>query len=86
MTLRQFSRLLVDADQWSARARRLGAGEGTLTALWGEADAVHLAILDDTSGAIDVCTLPSRGGYFPSVARHHPAAIRLERSITDLFG
>jgi len=86
MTLRQFSRLLVDADQWSARARRLGAGEGTLTALWGEADAVHLAILDDTSGAIDVCTLPSRGGYFPSVARHHPAAIRLERSITDPFG
>jgi Ni,Fe-hydrogenase III large subunit len=79
-------RQAVGADEWVAHARQLGAGEGTLTGLWGEADSVHMAILDDASGAIAISTLPCPIGQFPSVARHHPAAMRLERSIADLFG
>ena len=86
MTWRQLSRRLVDAEQWLARARQLGTGEGALATLWGEADAVHMGILDETSSAIEVYTLPCPAGHFPSVAKHHPAAIRLERGIADLFG
>jgi Ni,Fe-hydrogenase III large subunit len=33
-----------------------------------------------------VFTLPGPDGKFPSVGAHHPAAIRLERTITDLYG
>ena len=82
----QLSRRTVSVDEWVAHARQLGAGEGTLTGLWGEADIVHMAVLDDASGAIAIATLPCPTGHFPSVAQHHPAAIRLERSIADLFG
>jgi len=82
----RLSRQTIAADEWVAHARQLGAGEGTLTGLWAEADSVQMAILDDASGAIAISTLPCPIGQFPSVARHHPAAMRLERSIADLFG
>src|SRR5205085_788559 len=33
-----------------------------------------------------VAALPGRGGAFPSLGRHHAPAIRLERTICDLYG
>ena len=79
-------RRTADAGEWTRIAERFATGGGTLSGLWGEPDCVHLAVLDETANTITIHTLACPAGKFPSVARHHPAAVRLERTITDLFG
>lgn len=75
---------MVDAEEWSAITVQLGEGRWVLSGLWGESGAVHMALLD--SHRIEIVTLACPAGVFPSVARHHPPAHRLERTISDLFG
>jgi Ni,Fe-hydrogenase III large subunit len=78
------ARILVDEAQWTEACRRIAAGQGTMLSLWGDADTVHLAVLeDDTAG---ILTLACPAGRFPSVGRLHPPALRLERAMRDLFG
>ncbi|HMN86715.1 MAG TPA: NADH-quinone oxidoreductase subunit C, partial [Bauldia sp.] len=62
----------------------LVAGDWSLLALWGEADAVHAAVHAD--GAVATLSLACPDGRFPSVAARHAPAIRPERAIADLFG
>ena len=83
---RPFPRAIVGADGWQLALRELVEATATLLGLWGDRDAVHLALLEEPSGAIAVFTLPCPDGKFPSVGAHHPAAIRLERTILDLYG
>ena len=83
---RPFPRAIVGADGWQLALRELVEATATLLGLWGDRDAVHLALLEELSGAIAVFTLPCPDGKFPSVGAHHPAAIRLERTILDLYG
>ncbi|MGH6824661.1 hydrogenase expression protein HypE [Methyloceanibacter sp.] len=83
---RPFPRAIVGADGWQRAVRELVEATATLLGLWGDKDAVHLALLEELSGAIAVFTLPCPDGKFPSVGAHHPAAIRLERTIADLYG
>jgi Ni,Fe-hydrogenase III large subunit len=45
-----------------------------------------MALLDETFSNIAVITYTCKSGKFPSVAARHPPAIRLERTIRDLFG
>jgi Ni,Fe-hydrogenase III large subunit len=78
------SRVIVDEAGWADACQRMAAGEGTLLSLWGEADTVHLAVLEDQT--IGVLTLACPAGRFPSVGRLHPPALRLERAIRDLVG
>jgi Ni,Fe-hydrogenase III large subunit len=82
----KFEHRVLDRKSWTARAESLGAGEGVLSALWGEADRVQMAVLDEANCAIEIVSLPCPRGNFPSLARHHRCALRLERSVTDLFG
>jgi Ni,Fe-hydrogenase III large subunit len=82
---RPWPRAMVAPETWRVASTRLAAGEWTLLGLWGEADVVHMALLDEPEGAIGVASLDCRGS-FPSVGLHHPPAIRLERTIRDLFG
>src|SRR5665811_924370 len=56
----------------------------TLFGLWGDADKVHMALLQDAE--IVVVTIECSDGKFPSVGQLHPPAIRLERAIHDLCG
>ena len=77
---------VADTAEWTARASRLAHDEGVLAGLWGEPDRVRMAVRNHANGAIDVLTLPCPKGHFPSVARHHLPAMRLERTIADLFG
>lgn len=77
---------IVNTAEWTARASLLGDGEVVLAGLWGEADCVRMAVRSGANGVIDVLTLPCPDRHFPSVARHHLPAMRLERAITDLFG
>ncbi len=79
---RPWPRYEVDAATWDAVGRAL-AHEGTLLALWGEAEAVHLAF---AAPAPALVTLRVSAGRFPSTGRYHPPAIRLERAICDLYG
>jgi Ni,Fe-hydrogenase III large subunit len=83
---RPWPRRLVDADGWAALVEQLVEGRWALAGLWGDLAAVHMALLDAGSGDLAVASLACPAGSFPSVARHHPPAHRLERTIRDLFG
>jgi Ni,Fe-hydrogenase III large subunit len=82
---RPWPRAVVTSEIWCAARERLAAGDCTLLGLWGEAGAVHMALLDQPAGEIGVASLEC-ADRFPSVGQHHPPAIRLERTIRDLFG
>jgi Ni,Fe-hydrogenase III large subunit len=71
---------------WNTAADQLARGHLTLLGLWGEADAVHMALIDGQTSEIGVISLECPDGSFPSIGMRHPPAIRLERAIRDLFG
>ncbi|MCR4282477.1 MAG: NADH-quinone oxidoreductase subunit C [Bauldia sp.] len=83
---RPWPRAVVSAEVWRDAIGLLAAGERTLLGLWGEARAVHMALLDEAAGSLAVISLDCTDGRFPSVAETHPPAIRPERAIRDLFG
>ena len=82
---RPWPRCRVPAKTWTTAGELLGEQELTLLALWGEADCVHMALLEETHGRIAVITHDCPDGTYPSVARRCPAAVRPERAIRDLF-
>ena len=82
---RPWPRAEVGEDGWRKAIDMLAGGDLTLLGLWGEADAVHMALLKEPS-EIAVVSLDCKSGTFPSVGQRHPPAQRLERSIFDLFG
>jgi len=82
---RPWPRYEVDAATWDAVGQGLAAG-ATLLGLWGDADAVHAAVTAPALDAPCIVSLAVRAGVFPSLGRHHPPAIRLERTICDLYG
>lgn len=79
-------RVLVDASVWTFAASELAHGRWSLLALWAEAETVHMAIMEGQSAGIAVVSLECPERRFPSVGKHHPPALRLERTIHDLFG
>jgi len=83
---RPWQRRAVDAAEWLVLAEQLAEGRWVLSGLWGEAAAVHMALLDMGRGELTVASLACPTARFPSIARHHPPAHRLERAIRDLFG
>lgn len=83
---RPWPRAIIDDAAWGNATIQLADGHWTLLGLWGEADAVHMALLDNGSGDIGVVSLTCRERRYPSVGQHHAPAIRLERAIQDLFG
>ena len=83
---RPWPRVIADERAWREVASLLRNGQATLCGLWGEPDAVHMAIVNETASQIAVVSLLCPNGTFPSVGRFHPPAIRLERTVRDLFG
>ncbi len=81
---RPHPRAVVGEETWQLAARQLAAGEGRLLSLWGEPDAVHMAL--EENGGLGVLSLACPHRRFPSVGRLHPPALRLERTIRDLYG
>ena len=77
-------RVVVDKDGWRSAIAVLAEGGTTLLGLWGDANAAHMALLDEASG--DRAVLSIEGQDFPSVGKLHAPAIRLERAIRDLYG
>jgi Ni,Fe-hydrogenase III large subunit len=79
-------RVVVDASVWTFAASELAHGRWSLLGLWGEPATVHMAIMDGQTAEIAVVSLDCPNRTFPSVGKHHPPALRLERAICDLFG
>jgi Ni,Fe-hydrogenase III large subunit len=79
-------RAVIDAATWILAARELQNGQLSLLALWGERDAVHMALLDPAVKNIVVLSLDCPSRRFPSLGCLHAPAIRLERTIRDLYG
>jgi Ni,Fe-hydrogenase III large subunit len=77
---------IVDQAGWIAAADALGDGQWTLLGLWGEADAVHMALLEEPTATVGIIRLEDLENSYPSIARRHPPALRLERAIHDLVG
>jgi Ni,Fe-hydrogenase III large subunit len=69
---------------WEEAAGWLGAGTATLLGLWGEPGRVHLALL--RQDRIHHTSLACTDRRYPSIGCVHPAAIRLERAVRDLYG
>ena len=78
-------RLVVGADAWQAAIDCLAEGRWALSGLWGDDGMVHMALLLEQAD-LRVLSLPCPEGLFPSVGLKHAPAIRLERTIHDLFG
>jgi len=76
----------ADSRAWQQAADRLQRGEESLLSLWGEPGRAHMALMDAASGEIRLLRFACAGGAFPSVARLHSPALRLERAMRDLAG
>jgi Ni,Fe-hydrogenase III large subunit len=83
---RPWPRYLIDAAAWNDIGRTLAAGGGNLLGLWGETEAVHMAVRSPSFSTPCVVSLTVDGGEFPSIGRYHAPAIRLERQVCDLYG
>ncbi|CAN7645580.1 NADH-quinone oxidoreductase subunit C [Pararhizobium sp. LjRoot255] len=79
-------RTVVDPTTWTSAALMLAEEHWTLLGLWGETNAVHMALLEKPAGAVGIISLEGLEDSYPSVAQHHPPALRLERAIRDLVG
>ena len=83
---RPWPRAIVTAEIWTRARQRLADGRLVLLGLWGDDAAVHMALLEEEPFDIGVLTFESPNGMFPSIGAVHPPAIRLERTIHDLYG
>jgi len=79
-------RVVVDAHLWNVAANELARGRWSLLGLWGEPTTVHMAIIDRDAMEIVVVSVDCPDRVYPSVSKHHPPALRLERTVNDLFG
>jgi Ni,Fe-hydrogenase III large subunit len=82
----QMPRTAVGAADWRRAAASLRQGTVTLMSLWASTGEVHMALHDPAAGGVGILSFAAPDGRFPSVARHHVPAQRLERTIADLFG
>jgi Ni,Fe-hydrogenase III large subunit len=83
---RPWPRVAVDEEGWRQAVLGMAAGEAVLLGLWSDGEAVHLGLVDETGGEVLTISLPCPARRFPSVARTHLPALRLERTIHDLYG
>ena len=65
---------------------RLADGSLTLLSLWGEPGAAYMAVLGGGAPSAAVLSIVCSDNRYPSVGAHHAPAIRLERTMRDLFG
>ncbi len=80
------ARMIVTPETWREAAQALAGGKCAMMSLWASAGHVHMALHEGDAGQPAILSLPCPDGAFPSVGRLHPPAIRLERTICDLFG
>ncbi len=83
---RPWPRYEGDNALWMAVGQALADGVGDLLGLWADKAFVHMAVrAAEPIGAFVVSTA-IRNSEFPSIAKFHTPAQRLERAIRDLYG
>ena len=80
------TRRIATEATWHAAVAQLSIGDRTLFGLWGDTAQVHMALLDEAAGKVEILSIECPDDRFPSVGMLHAPAIRLERAIHDLFG
>jgi Ni,Fe-hydrogenase III large subunit len=83
---RPWPRVRVNAATWQRAVDHLTDGTLTLLGLWGEPGIAHMALFGTGAPSVAVLTIECPGNRYPSVGAHHAPAIRLERTMRDLFG
>ncbi|HEY0836295.1 MAG TPA: nickel-dependent hydrogenase large subunit [Azospirillum sp.] len=83
---RPWPRFTVTAGGWRTLVETLSGNAWSLLGLWGEPATVHAALREELSGDIAVVSLDCPDGKFLSLSHVRPSAIRLERTIQDLYG
>jgi Ni,Fe-hydrogenase III large subunit len=84
-SLGRWPRAEVGEELWRQAIAMLSGGRLTLLGLWAEGAHVHMAVMEEAPGDFGVLSLACPQARFPSVGRTHPPAIRLERTIRDLW-
>ncbi|HAU29768.1 MAG TPA: hydrogenase expression protein HypE [Rhodospirillaceae bacterium] len=84
-TGRVFPRAVFGAENHDL-PETMAQGELDLLGLWGDDGCVHAAMFDRRDRMTGIVTIEAAKGHFPSFGLHFPAAVRMERTITDLFG
>jgi Ni,Fe-hydrogenase III large subunit len=79
-------RVIVAEEGWLQAIDLLAAGRCTLLGLWGEINAVNMAVMAETFDDFAVLTYTCNSHQYPSVGAKHPPALRLERAVRDLYG
>jgi Ni,Fe-hydrogenase III large subunit len=83
---RPWPRAVVGAHLWRFVANELAQGRLSMLGLWGEPSMVHLAIMEEDAAEIAIVSLDCPDHNYASIGRLHPPALRLERTMHDLFG
>lgn len=82
--------ITADDALWHDLAEQLQQGAVTLLGLWGEnrqsGGVVRVAVVDEAQRTGAVVTHDCPGGQYPALSKSHPPAMRLERTVRDLFG
>lgn len=81
---RPWPRVQVDEAGWLSAIELLAEGAADLLSIWGDTPDVHMALMRNRQ--VIVVSFATCNGTYPSVGLKHPPAIRLERTIRDLFG
>jgi Ni,Fe-hydrogenase III large subunit len=84
--LKPWPRFLVSDETWMIAAAELAVGRLTLVSQWCDGDAVHMAVQPQPDETLWVLSLEVKDRRFPAIGRSHPPALRLERTIHDLYG
>ena len=86
ISCRPWPRAVVGTACWSALIDGLKDRRWTMLGLWGEPTMVHLALYEPARRSFALASFACPDGRYPSVGRVHPAALRLERTLVDLYG
>lgn len=81
---RPWPRFEVTKKTWEELAAGLG-DHIDMMGLWADKTHIHMALFEPSSGAFAVASLAVEDNKYPSISRRHPPAMRLERTIRDLF-
>lgn len=81
-----FIRVRIDERDWIGLAMGCTQGLQDLLALWVDDDAAHMGLGVPALRLRIIVSVPLKRGSFPSVAKNHSPAIRLERTLRDLHG
>lgn len=83
---RPWPRYQLDAKGWKRLAEQMTVSNWEILAEWAEPAEVHVLLRGEDSGAIAVASHPCPDHKFASLGRVRASAIRLERTIRDLYG